>query len=60
MQIVIDIPEQMYLNAKAGMLCGPDVLVNAIIKGTILPKGHGDLIDRKELLAHEVKEEGET
>lgn len=45
MQIVIDIPEQMYLNAKAGMLCGSDSLVNAIKNGTPLPKGHGRLID---------------
>lgn len=45
MEIVIKIPKQMYLNAKAGMLCGSDVLVNAIRNGTPLPKGHGDLID---------------
>lgn len=34
MQIVIDIPEQMYLNAKADTLCGADILVNAIKNGT--------------------------
>lgn len=44
MQIVIDIPEQIYLNAKTDMLCGTDVIVNAIKNGTPLPK-HGRLID---------------
>ena len=34
MQIVIDIPEQMYLNAKKDMLCGSDILVSAIKNGT--------------------------
>lgn len=33
MQIVIDIPEQMYLNAKKDMLCGSDILVSAIKNG---------------------------
>lgn len=45
MQIVIDIPKQMYLNAKADLLCGGDILVKAIKNGTPLPKGHGRLID---------------
>ena len=38
MQIVIDIPEQMYLYAKKDMLCGADVLVSAIKNGTPLPQ----------------------
>jgi hypothetical protein len=38
MQIVIDIPEQMYLNAKADILCGGDILVKAIKNGTPLDK----------------------
>lgn len=33
MKLIIDIPEQMYLNAKADMLCGAEVLVNAIKNG---------------------------
>ena len=49
MRLVIDIPKQIYLNAKADMLCGADVLVSAIKNGTPLPKGHGDLIDRSKL-----------
>ena len=39
MQIVIDIPEQMYLNAKANTLCGGDIIVKAIKNGTPLPDG---------------------
>lgn len=34
MRLIIDIPEQMYLNAKADMLCGADILVSAIKNGT--------------------------
>ena len=49
MQMVINIPEEVYQNilhtGKANFCA-----VNAIEAGTILPKGHGDLIDRKELL----------
>ena len=30
MKLIIDIPEQMYLNAKADTLCGSDILVSAI------------------------------
>lgn len=37
MKLIIDIPEQMYLNAKADILCGADILVSAIKKGTPLP-----------------------
>ena len=38
MRLTIDIPEQMYLNAKADMLCGADILVSAIKNGTPLPR----------------------
>lgn len=34
MKVVIDIPKQMYLNAKKDMLCGADILVTAIKNGT--------------------------
>ena len=34
MKVIIDIPEQMYLNAKADILCGGDILVKAIKNGT--------------------------
>lgn len=33
MKLIIDIPEQMYLNAKANTLCGADILVSAIKNG---------------------------
>ena len=45
MKLIIDIPEQMYINAKADTLCGADTLVNAIKNGKPLPKRHGRLID---------------
>ncbi len=34
MRLEIDIPEQIYLNAKADTLCGADILVSAIKNGT--------------------------
>jgi len=51
MKIVIDIPEDDY-NAirdsiKAYSLA--DMLFGAVQYGTVLPKGHGDLIDRSKL-----------
>lgn len=49
MQIVIDIPKQTYLNAKADMLCGADSIVKAIKSGIPLPRGHGRLIDADKL-----------
>ena len=38
MRLTIDIPKQMYLNAKADTLCGADILVSAIKNGTPLDK----------------------
>lgn len=50
MKVVIDITEQDYQLACKH----PDVLISvyaqAIKNGTPLPKGHGDLIDRQELI----------
>ena len=52
MKIVIDIPEEAYTLAKAGdyskIYSGADI-AEAIVKGTVLPKGHGDLIDRSKI-----------
>lgn len=52
MEIVINIPDSMYLDAKRGdyeaiyaNLC----IANAIVNGRVLPKGHGDLIDRSKI-----------
>ncbi|MCR5629924.1 hypothetical protein [Eubacterium sp.] len=39
MQIIIDIPKEMYINALNGYLCGSKTIVNAIENGTPLPKG---------------------
>ena len=35
MKLIIDIPEQIYLNAKADLLCGGDVIVKAIKNGIL-------------------------
>ena len=46
MQIVIDIPEELYNNILKGCGIYPYGLVyEAMRNGTPLPKGHGDLID---------------
>lgn len=50
MQMVIDIPKEMYKSALNGYLCGSETLVNAIKNGTPLPKGHGRLIDVDEVI----------
>jgi len=49
MQIIIDIPKVMFINAKSDLLFGSAILVNAIKNGTPLPKGHGRLIDADKL-----------
>ena len=56
MKLIIDIPEQMYINAKADTLCGADTLVNAIKNGIpissseyrrdVLPKYEAEVITR--------------
>ena len=48
MQIVIDIPEKIYNDIKSKNEHG--LIFNAVKNGTPLPKNHGDLIDRNELL----------
>ena len=51
MQIVIDISETAYNYFAQGLRFTDDVemAIIAIVDGTPLPKGHGDLIDRNEL-----------
>lgn len=52
-ELVIKIPEELYeaYKGRPPMLgdAGMDMIAQAIANGTPLPKGHGDLIDRKEL-----------
>lgn len=62
MQIVIDIPEEIYDSAcatnniwnmrMAGFVC------SAIASGTPLPKGHGRILDEKEILNTEKHDGG--
>lgn len=49
MKMVIDIPEELYQMCKS-CLGDADCIESAIAHGTPLPKEHGDLIDRRELL----------
>ena len=52
MKIVIDIPEDEYelVRHENKSYRTELVLMNAVAEGTPLPKGHGDLIDRKYLI----------
>lgn len=51
MQIIIDISEDNYKLMQDGNYCGilSHEIYNAIENGTILPKGHGRLIDADEI-----------
>ena len=56
MDILIKIDEELYYNIKGGKIYSsyidvPYESVVAIANGTLLPKGHGDLVDKKDLLA---------
>lgn len=52
-ELVIKIPEELYeaYKRRPPMLgdAGMDMIAQSIANGTPLPKGHGDLIDRKAL-----------
>ena len=48
MKLVINIDEKIYESVMNGTYCG--TLYQELKNGTPLPKGHGDLIDRQELL----------
>jgi len=45
MQIVINIPDEEYEEIMCDEACGLNPLTRAIAQGTVLPKGHGRLID---------------
>ena len=51
-ELVIKISKDSYNATCNGCMLPPDVanVVNAIRNGTPLPKGHGDLIDRSEVI----------
>jgi len=49
-ELVIKIPEEEYEDIINSEDCGLHRLTRTIAKGVVLPKGHGDLIDRCELL----------
>lgn len=51
-ELVIKISEETYNNLKirCTQRVSNDEMIEALKNGTPLPKGHGDLIDRKELL----------
>jgi len=48
MEIVIKIPDEIYKKYMDDRTHVTDVL-HAVRHGTLLPKGHGDLIDRNDL-----------
>lgn len=53
MKIVIEIPKEMhkaFIQGSFGAKYNMYDLVGCVMNGTPLPKGHGDLIDRKVLL----------
>ena len=45
MQIVIDIPYDLYKTVISDYWCGDNTFRQAVINGTPLPEGHGRLID---------------
>lgn len=51
MKLVIDIPEEIYLNVRKDYLYDTEVIVNAFKNGIPLPKGHGRLIDADEFIS---------
>lgn len=57
MKLVIDISEETYIKANAGILGS---LGEIIANGTPLPKGHGELIDKDvvlDMMNHGILEE---
>lgn len=50
MKVVIDISEEEYSLIKKCLELGGNHAYRLIANGTVLPEGHGDLIDREEFL----------
>ena len=49
-ELVIKIPEEEYSDFCKRYIGSHNIVINAVCNGTPLPKGHGDLIDRDNLL----------
>lgn len=52
MKIVINIPEEMYKNLQkrsTELQAEGYLLENSVLNGTLLPKGHGRIIDEREI-----------
>ena len=59
MQIVIDIPEEEYKCVQiTGCIGNKTCISNAIYNGTPLPKGHGRILDEKDILDTENNDGG--
>lgn len=54
MKIAIDIPEELYNAYKGRPPClgdeGMDMIAQSIANGTPLPKGHGDLVTKEQMI----------
>lgn len=54
-ELVIKIPEEDYKFLREAEGCRfSKTIIDGVINGTPLPKGHGDLIDRRELIKNGV------
>ena len=54
-EVVIKIPDEIYEDIKNWKIHNYRdfrIPLSCLLEGTVLPKGHGDLIDRRELLYH--------
>lgn len=60
MKIVIDIPESMYEGVMIDRVLDTTVIriLNEIKNGTVLPKGHGRILDEKDILNTENNDGG--
>ena len=48
-ELVIKIPEELYKEQLSSNWIGNIIIHDAIVNGTLLPKGHGRLIDENDL-----------
>ena len=54
MQVVIEIPDRIHYGIEHGTVqngsIASKIVLNAVNNGIVLPKGHGDLIDREQVI----------